>query len=122
MVPGFEYVPYDDLEAVAEVLDDRTAAVLVEPIQGEGGINIPSPDYLVGLRQLCDRRGVLLVLDEVQTGMARTGKWFGYQHRGATPDILTCAKALAGGGARGGMIGAPAGAALLEPRRDAPAV
>jgi predicted acetylornithine/succinylornithine family transaminase len=115
MVPGFEYVPYDDLGAVAEVLDDRTAAVLVEPVQGEGGINIPSPDYLAGLRQLCDRRGVLLILDEVQTGMARTGRWFGYQHGGATPDILTCAKALAGGVAMGVMIAQPVVAAALKP-------
>jgi acetylornithine/N-succinyldiaminopimelate aminotransferase len=115
MVPGFEYVPYDDLGAVAEALDDKTAAVLVEPIQGEGGINIPSPDYLAGLRQLCDRRGVLLVLDEVQTGMGRTGRWFGYQHRGVTPDILTCAKALAGGVAMGVMIAQPVVAAAMKP-------
>jgi acetylornithine/succinyldiaminopimelate/putrescine aminotransferase len=115
MVPGFEYVPFDDLGAVAEVLDDKTAAVLVEPIQGEGGINIPSPDYLAELRRLCDRRGVLLILDEVQTGMGRTGKWFGYQHGGAIPDILTCAKALAGGVAMGVMIARPAVAAVLKP-------
>jgi acetylornithine/succinyldiaminopimelate/putrescine aminotransferase len=89
--------------------------VLVEPIQGEGGINIPSPDYLAGLRQLCDRRGVLLVLDEVQTGMGRTGRWFGYQHRGVTPDILTCAKALAGGVAMGVMIAQPVVAAAMKP-------
>jgi predicted acetylornithine/succinylornithine family transaminase len=115
IVPGFEYVPYNDLGAVAEVLDDKTAAVLVEPIQGEGGINIPAPDYLTGLRQLCDRRGVLLILDEVQTGMGRTGKWFAYQHHGATPDILTCAKALAGGVAMGVMIAQPAIAATFKP-------
>src|SRR5262249_57331021 len=93
MAPGFVYVPYNDLGAVAEALDDRTAAVLVEPIQGEGGINIPAPDYLAGLRQLCDRREVLLILDEVQTGLGRTGAWFGYQHASVIPDILTCAKA-----------------------------
>ena len=81
MVPGFVYVPYNDLDAVAAVLDDQTAAVLVEPIQGEGGINIPAADYLAGLRQLCDERGVLLILDEVQTGMGRTGRWFAYQHK-----------------------------------------
>ena len=80
MVPGFAYVPYNDLDAVAAALDDQTAAVLVEPIQGEGGVNIPAPDYLPGLRQLCDERGVLLILDEVQTGMGRTGNWFAYQH------------------------------------------
>ena len=115
MVPGFVYVPYNDLGAVAEVLDDKTAAVLVEPIQGEGGINIPAPDYLAGLRQLCDRRGVLLILDEVQTGMGRTGKWFAYQHRGVVPDILTCAKALAGGRGHGRDDGRPDVAAVLKP-------
>jgi predicted acetylornithine/succinylornithine family transaminase len=115
MVPGFGYVPYNDLGAVAEVLDDQTAAVIVEPIQGEGGINVPDPDYLPGLRQLCDRRGVLLIADEVQTGMGRTGRWFGYQHRGAVPDILTCAKALAGGLAAGVMVARPEVAAALKP-------
>ncbi len=115
MVPGFQYVPYNDLPAVAAVLDDQTAAVLVEPIQGEGGINIPTPDYLTGLRQLCDRRGVLLILDEVQTGMGRTGKWFAYQHTGIQPDILTCAKALAGGVAMGVMIAQPVVASVLKP-------
>ncbi len=115
MVPGFEYVPFNDIPAVAEVLDDRTAAILVEPIQGEGGVHIPSPDYLIELRRLCDRRGVLLMLDEVQTGMARTGRWFGYQHRGAIPDILTCAKALAGGIAMGVMIASPTVASVLKP-------
>jgi predicted acetylornithine/succinylornithine family transaminase len=115
MVPGFVYVPYNDLGAVAEVLDDQTAAVLVEPIQGEGGINVPDPEYLPGLRQLCDRRGVLLIADEVQTGMGRTGRWFGYQHRGAAPDILTCAKALAGGLAAGVMMARPEVAAAFKP-------
>jgi acetylornithine/N-succinyldiaminopimelate aminotransferase len=115
MVPGFVYVPYNDLGAVAEVLDDQTAAILVEPIQGEGGINVPASDYLAGLRQLCDRRGVLLILDEVQTGMGRTGRWFAYQHQGAVPDILTCAKALAGGLAAGVMIARPAVASALKP-------
>ena len=89
MVPGFVYVPYNDLAAVAAAIDDQTAAILVEPIQGEGGINIPSAGYLAGLRRLCDERGVLLILDEVQTGMGRTGKWFAYQHDGIVPDILT---------------------------------
>ncbi len=115
MVPGFEYIPYDDIAAAAQMLDEKTAAILVEPIQGEGGINIPSPDYLAELRRLCDRRGVLLILDEVQTGMGRTGKWFAYQHGGATPDILTCAKALAGGVAMGVMIASPVVAEVLKP-------
>ena len=127
MVPGFVYVPYNDLEAVARVLDHETAAVLVEPIQGEGGVNIPGPEYLPGLRRLCDERGVLLILDEVQTGMGRTGHWFAYQQFGAAaePDILTCAKALAGGIAAGVMIaraaggrGAQAGYARVHLRRQ----
>jgi acetylornithine/succinyldiaminopimelate/putrescine aminotransferase len=104
MVPGFSYIPYNDLAAVAAALDNQTAAVLVEPIQGEGGINIPAPDYLRGLRKLCDERGVLLIFDEVQTGMGRTGAWFGYQHTDVIPDMLTCAKALAGGIAAGVLI------------------
>jgi predicted acetylornithine/succinylornithine family transaminase len=115
MLPGFTYVPYDDLGAVSSALDDQTAAVLVEPIQGEGGINIPAPGYLEGLRRLCDERGVLLVCDEVQTGMGRTGTWFAYQHSAAQPDVLTCAKALAGGVAAGVMIATRQVARTLQP-------
>jgi acetylornithine/N-succinyldiaminopimelate aminotransferase len=115
MVPGFSYVPYNDLDAVEAALDDQTAAVLVEPIQGEGGINIPADDYLPGLRSLCDERGVLLMLDEVQTGLGRTGTWFAYQQSGIEPDVLTCAKALAGGLACGVMIARPEVAATLQP-------
>jgi predicted acetylornithine/succinylornithine family transaminase len=115
MVPGFRYVPFDDLEAVAGVVGERTAAVLVEPIQGEGGINIPAPGYLAGLRRLCDERGALLICDEVQTGMGRTGAWFGYQHAGIEPDILTCAKALAGGVAAGVMVARKEVAATFQP-------
>jgi acetylornithine/N-succinyldiaminopimelate aminotransferase len=115
MVPGFAYVPYNDLDAVARGLDDQTAAVMVEPIQGEGGVNIPDDGYLPGLRRLCDERGVLLILDEVQTGMARTGKWFAYQHYDLEPDILTCAKALAGGIAAGVLIAQRHIAGVLKP-------
>ena len=115
MLPGFVYVPYNDLAAMANAIDGQTAAIMVEPIQGEGGINIPSPDYLVGLRKLCDEKGVLLVLDEVQTGMGRTGEWFAYQHTNVTPDILTCAKALAGGVAAGVMMAKAEIAASLKP-------
>ena len=115
MVPGFGYVPFNDLAAVAAVLDNETAAILVEPVQGEGGINVPSAGYLAGLRELCDERGVLLILDEVQTGMGRTGDWFAYQHEGIEPDILTCAKALAGGIAAGVMMARPSVAAVLKP-------
>jgi predicted acetylornithine/succinylornithine family transaminase len=115
MLPGFAYMPYNDLDAAARAIDDLTAAVLVEPVQGEGGVNIPSPGYLAGLRQLCDERGALLILDEVQTGMGRTGEWFAYQLSGAVPDILTCAKALAGGVAAGVMIAKPEVASALKP-------
>lgn len=115
LVPGFAYVPYDNLDAVAEALDDQTAAVLVEPIQGEGGVNVPSPSYLAGLRRLCDDRGALLVLDEVQTGLGRTGRWFAYQHSDIEPDVLTCAKALAGGMAAGVLLAKPEVAAALKP-------
>jgi predicted acetylornithine/succinylornithine family transaminase len=115
MVPGFVYVPFNDLEAVAASLDAQTAAVLVEPIQGEGGINIPAPDYLKGLRRLCDQHGALLILDEVQSGMGRTGKWFAYQHEEVEPDILTCAKALGGGLAAGVMIARRQVAEALKP-------
>jgi acetylornithine/succinyldiaminopimelate/putrescine aminotransferase len=115
MVPGFVYVPYDNVQAVANASCDQTAGILVEPIQGEGGINIPSPGYLEGLRRLCDDRGMLLMLDEVQTGMGRTGAWFAYQDQGVEPDVLTCAKALAGGFAAGVMIARPDVASVLQP-------
>ncbi|QEH36424.1 Acetylornithine aminotransferase [Aquisphaera giovannonii] len=115
LVPGFGHVPYNDLEAVAKLADGQTAAVLVEPIQGEGGVIVPDEDYLPGLRKICDERGMLLILDEVQTGMARTGRWFAYQHSGIEPDILTCAKALAGGIAAGVMMARKEVAAFLQP-------
>jgi acetylornithine/N-succinyldiaminopimelate aminotransferase len=115
MVPGFEYAPHNDLDAMARLVDDKTAAILIEPIQGEGGINLPAPGYLQGLRRLCDERGALLILDEVQTGLGRTGEWFAYQHYGIEPDILTCAKALAGGVAAGVMMAKREIAATLKP-------
>ena len=115
MVPGFSYMPFDDLDAAARAIDSQTAAVMVEPIQGEGGINIPSAGYLPGLRELCDQAGALLILDEVQTGMGRTGEWFAYQHTGVVPDILTCAKALAGGVAAGVMMAKTSVAAVFKP-------
>lgn len=93
----FDFVPFNDLGAVERAMSDNTAAVVVEPIQGEGGVNVPSDDYLPGLRKLCDERGALLVCDEVQTGMGRTGKWFACEQWGVTPDIMTMAKALGGG-------------------------
>jgi putrescine aminotransferase len=97
MLPGVTFVPYDDAQAVANALTERTAAVIVEPIQGEGGIIVPSPGYLKALRAICDQSGVLLIADEVQTGMGRTGTLFACEEEAVTPDILTLAKALGGG-------------------------
>jgi acetylornithine/N-succinyldiaminopimelate aminotransferase len=98
MPDGFDHVPYDDLEAMDAACDPtRIAAVLVEPIMGEAGVVVPSSDYLVGLRQLCTDRNILLMVDEVQTGFGRTGRWFGFQHLGVEPDVVTMAKALGNG-------------------------
>jgi acetylornithine aminotransferase len=104
LLPGFKRVPYDDLEAVERVASDNTVAVLVEPIQGEGGVVIPDDGYLAGLRRVCDERGWLLMLDEVQTGMGRTGAWFAFQHAGIRPDVVTLAKALGNGVPVGAML------------------
>lgn len=92
-----EFVPYDDLAAAAAAIDGRTAAVIVEPIQGEGGIRVPSDEFLPGLRALCDAAGALLIVDEVQGGMGRSGKWFAHQNWDVRPDIITMAKAVGGG-------------------------
>ena len=98
MPDGFDHVPFDDLAAMDRACDpDRVAAVLVEPIMGEAGVVVPSSDYLTGLRQLCTDRNLLLIVDEVQTGLARTGRWFGFHHLGVEPDIVTMAKALGNG-------------------------
>ena len=99
LVQGFHRVPYNDLEAVRQVGErsKEIVAVLVEPITGEGGVSIPDAGYLKGLRQICDERGWLLMLDEIQTGMCRTGKWFACQHEGVVPDVMTLAKGLGNG-------------------------
>ena len=97
LVPGFKHVPYNDLRAMERAVDNRTAAILVEPIQGEGGVHVPDDDYLPGLRKLCDESGALLIFDEIQTGIARTGRLWAYEHAGVEPDIMTVAKALANG-------------------------
>lgn len=104
MLPGFRYAPYNDLAAIERLIDAETAAVLLEPVQGEGGVNIPDDSYLQGLRKLCDDHGLLLIFDEVQSGSGRTGKWFGYQHSGVQPDIMTLAKGVAAGVACGALI------------------
>src|SRR5207244_395010 len=115
LLPGFKYATFGDLGAAAAQVDDATCAILVEPIQGEGGVNIPPSGYLEGLRTLCDERKLLLIFDEVQTGMGRTGRWYTYQQSGVRPDIITLAKALAGGVAMGGLIATPEAAAKLKP-------
>jgi predicted acetylornithine/succinylornithine family transaminase len=94
---GFRQVAFDDLDALAAAMDDRVAAVLLEPVQGEGGVNPASTEYLLGVRELCDEREALLILDEVQTGLGRTGRWFGHEHSGVRPDVVTLAKALGNG-------------------------
>lgn len=94
---GFTYVSFNDIEALAAAMDDTVCAVMLEPVQGEGGINVAEPDYLQQIRSLCDQYGALLILDEIQCGMGRTGKLFAYEHYGIKPDIVTLAKALGGG-------------------------
>ncbi len=104
MLPGFKYVPYDDLSAVEGAINEKTCGILVEPIQSEGGVNMPSDGYLQGLRELCDENNLVLIFDEVQTAMGRLGPLFGYQSYGVVPDILTMAKALGGGVPIGAML------------------
>jgi acetylornithine/N-succinyldiaminopimelate aminotransferase len=145
LVPGFLYAPLNDLEAVERLVDDETAAILLEPIQGEGGVNVAEPDFLQGLRDLCDQRGILLIFDEVQTGVGRCGTWWGYQaisdfgfrnseltdtgtpgagpirnppseiRHVVVPDIMTMAKQLGGGTAIGAMAAKPQVAEHLKP-------
>lgn len=104
LLPGFKYAPFNNIDAVKKAINKKTAAVMLEPIQGEGGVNIPDNDYLKKLRRLCNDEGILLVFDEVQTGMGRTGKLFAYEHYNIEPDIMTIAKALGNGVAIGAML------------------
>ena len=97
MLPGGCFVPFGDADAIEAAITDRTAAVILEPVQGEGGIKVPSPDYFPRVREICDRHGVLLIVDEVQTGLGRTGKMFAVNHWDVAPDVMTLAKALGGG-------------------------
>jgi acetylornithine/N-succinyldiaminopimelate aminotransferase len=115
LTPGFSHVPINDLDALASAIDEETCAVMMEPIQGEGGVNVADGDYMRGVRELCDERGVLLILDEVQTGIGRTGKWFGFQQYDIEPDIMTLAKALGGGVAIGAMVVQPDVSPSLKP-------
>jgi predicted acetylornithine/succinylornithine family transaminase len=115
MLPGFQYAPFGDLEAAAKLIDNETIAILVEPIQGEGGINLPPDGYLKGLRELADKHQLVLIFDEVQAGMGRTGQWFAHQHWGVEPDLMTLAKGIAGGVAGGALVARKELAEKLKP-------
>jgi predicted acetylornithine/succinylornithine family transaminase len=115
LMAGFAYAPFGDLEAVARLVDNETAAIMIEPVQGEGGINIPPEGFLTGLRRLANDKKLLLVFDEVQSGCGRTGQWFAYQHFGVTPDIMTLAKSLCGGIAGGALLTSAEIAPSLRP-------
>jgi acetylornithine/N-succinyldiaminopimelate aminotransferase len=121
LVQGFVRVPYGDLEALRAVGANRReiVAVLCEPIQGESGVVMPPPGYLAGLREVCDRHRWLLMLDEVQTGMCRTGRWFAFQHEGVTPDVMTLAKSLGNGVPIGACLARGAAAGLIRPGKHA---
>lgn len=113
---GFTHVPYNDLAAMRAAIDDKTVAVIVEPIQGEGGVIVPGDDYLPGLRNLCDERDLLLIVDEVWTGCGRTGRWFAYQHAGIEPDVMTLGKAVGAGLGVGVMCASQRVAELFDHR------
>ena len=117
LLSGFRHIPYDDIAALDRLNDDcrQIVAVLLEPIQGEGGVVVPAPGYLKTLREICDRNGWLLVLDEVQTGLCRTGAWFAYQHENILPDVVTLAKSLGNGLPIGACLATEAVAAMLTP-------
>ena len=115
LLPGVRLVPYGDLAAMEAAVRDETVAIMVEPIQGEGGVVVPPPDYLAGLRALAERRDVLLILDEIQCGLGRTGRLFAHEHAGVTPDIMTLAKALGGGLPIGAMCATERVAAAFTP-------
>lgn len=115
LLHGFSHVPFNDLAALSAAITPQTCAIMLEPIQGEGGVNVPSSAYMQGVRELCDRHKLLLILDEVQVGMGRTGRLFAYEHFGVAPDIMTLAKALAGGAPIGAMLATDAVAASFSP-------
>jgi len=119
LLPGFIYVPFNDIAALEKAFTDEVAAVMVEPIQGEGGINVATAEYLQAIRRLCDDNGAVLIFDEVTTGVGRTGKWFAYQHFDVEPDIMTMAKALGGGVAIGATMARAEIATSLKPGRHA---
>jgi predicted acetylornithine/succinylornithine family transaminase len=116
---GFVYVPFNDLVALEKAITERTCAVMLEPIQAEGGIRVPDEDYLQGVRQICDKYKLLMILDEVQVGMGRTGKLFAYEHAGIVPDIMTLAKALGNGFPVGAMLATDKVASVFAPGNHA---
>jgi acetylornithine aminotransferase len=115
VLEGFEFVPFNDLAALEDKVDAATCAVMLEPIQGEGGVRCPGPEYLSGVRELCNRKGILMIFDEIQTGIGRTGKLFAYEHFNIQPDIMTLAKALANGLPIGAMLAREEIAAAFVP-------
>ena len=115
LVPGFQYVPFGDANAAEAAMSENVCAILVEPVQGEGGVNVAPRDYFERMRTLCDDSGALLIFDEVQTGCGRLGHWFGYQHVGVEPDAITLAKALGGGFPIGALVVRPEYARALRP-------
>lgn len=115
LVKGVKHVPYGDIEAMRKAVNKKTAMVIIEPIMGEAGVIVPPADYLQELRALCDAKGALLVIDAVQTGIGRTGDWFGYEYSGITPDVITLAKGLGGGLPLGAMIALGKAADLFQP-------
>jgi len=121
LVRGFARAPYDDIEALEKIAanNPNVVAVLVEPVQGEGGVRIPAADYLARLREVCDRHQWLMMLDEVQTGIGRTGRWFGFQHSGIVPDVITLAKALGNGVPIGACLARGAAAQVFQPGNHA---
>lgn len=119
LMPGFKYVPFNDINALESAINQHTCAVMLEPVQGEGGVKIPSDDYLAKAREICDKHDLLLILDEVQTGMGRTGKLFAYEHYGIMPDIMTLAKGLGGGAPIGAMLATEKVASAFQPGNHA---
>ncbi|MFZ5753423.1 MAG: acetylornithine transaminase [Bacillota bacterium] len=119
LTPGFKYVPYNDLEAMTMAITPQTCAILLEPLQGEGGVYAATPEYMTGVKKLCEEHGLLLMFDEVQTGLGRTGKLFGYEHYGIEPDVFTLAKGLGGGVPIGAVVAKGEAAETFSPGEHA---
>lgn len=115
LMSGFDYAPYNDIETLGKMMSDKTCAVMLEPIQGEGGVNLPKDNYLAQVKALCEKYNALLILDEIQTGVGRTGKMFAYEHYGMKPDIVTLAKGLGGGMPIGAFIASDKVAQVFVP-------